>query len=195
MPRVPRFFVHMDGKSFLQRTSRHTFNLSSVKLFTLFLHFYLFFFLVYKDEVGGWAPPTELSQSSGAAAHTYTWFSLTTYLLIYNVILEILFISRIQYSPVRRERGGGFVKAIIFARRIISLHFGSRILLLITNSPVEHGTQIPLRFFAFLPRANSFFFFFLSKSKDKIEYPFFPAVLNLIVLRPIYLLLLSGLMS
>ncbi|KYN44896.1 Nicastrin [Trachymyrmex septentrionalis] len=37
---------------------------------------------VYKDEVGGWAPPTELSQLSGAAAHTYTWFSLTTYLLI-----------------------------------------------------------------------------------------------------------------
>lgn len=125
--------------------------------------FLLIFFLVYKDEVGGWAPPTELSQSSGAAAHTYTWFSLTTYLLIYNVILEILFISRIQYSPVRRERGGGFVKAIIFARRIISLPssfcIGSRILLLITNSPVEHGTQIPLKFFAFLPRANSLFFF------------------------------------
>ncbi|KAL2715966.1 Nicastrin [Vespula squamosa] len=38
--------------------------------------------LVYKYEVGGWAPPTELSQSPGAAAHTYTWFSLTTYLLI-----------------------------------------------------------------------------------------------------------------
>jgi len=170
---------------FLQRTSRHTFNLSSVKLFTLFLHFYLFFFLVYKDEVGGWAPPTELSQSSGAAAHTYTWFSLTTYLLIYNVILEILFISRIQYSPVRRERGGGFVKAIIFARRIISLPssfcIGSRILLLITNSPVEHGTQIPLRFFAFLPRANSFFFF---QNRKKIEY-FFPTFLNFIVLRPI----------
>lgn len=38
---------------------------------------------VYKYEVGGWAPPTEVSQSSGAAAHTYTWFSLKTYLLIY----------------------------------------------------------------------------------------------------------------
>lgn len=87
--------------------------------------FLLIFFLVYKDEVGGWAPPTELSQSSGAAAHTYTWFSLTTYLLIYNVILEILFISRIQYSPVRRERGGGFVKAIIFLGEsfLFHLHF------------------------------------------------------------------------
>ncbi|OXU24335.1 hypothetical protein TSAR_003149 [Trichomalopsis sarcophagae] len=35
----------------------------------------------YYYEVGGWAPPTELSQLSGAAAHTYTWFSLKTYLL------------------------------------------------------------------------------------------------------------------
>lgn len=40
---------------------------------------------VCKYELGGWAPPTELSQLSGAAAHTYTWFSLTPYLLEYNV--------------------------------------------------------------------------------------------------------------
>lgn len=72
--------------------SRHTFNLSSVKLCLRSFLISNYFCLVYKDEVGGWAPPTELSQSSGAAAHTYTWFSLTTYLLIYNVILEILYI-------------------------------------------------------------------------------------------------------
>lgn len=43
-------------------------------------------FLVYKYEVGGWAPPTDLSQSFGAAAHTYTWFSLMTYLLTLSLL-------------------------------------------------------------------------------------------------------------
>lgn len=113
-----RAHVHMD-KKIISTTHVPTYVQPLLGKIVYALSSFLIIFLVYKDEVGGWAPPTELSQSSGAAAHTYTWFSLTTYLLIYNVILEILFISRIQYSPVRRERGGDFVKAIIFARKTI----------------------------------------------------------------------------
>lgn len=71
----------MDEKSFLH-THTHVPDTRSTSSVIAFLRFpQLIFFSVYKDEVGGWAPPTELSQSSGAAAHTYTWFSLTTYLL------------------------------------------------------------------------------------------------------------------
>lgn len=68
--------VHMDGN--VLRNARHTFNLFGNCLRFLLTNFYKY----TRSEVGGWAPPTELSQSSGAAAHTYTWFSLTTYLLI-----------------------------------------------------------------------------------------------------------------
>lgn len=73
--------VHMDGN--VLRNARHTFPTYVQPLRYNRLRFLSTNFYKYtRSEVGGWAPPTELSQSSGAAAHTYTWFSLTTYLLI-----------------------------------------------------------------------------------------------------------------
>lgn len=72
----------MDEKPFLHNTHvPDTRSTSSVIAFFTPSSTNFFFSIHEEDEVGGWAPPTELSQSPGAAAHTYTWFSLTTYLL------------------------------------------------------------------------------------------------------------------
>lgn len=68
--------------------------LVSYFLFFIFFIYSFIFFKVCKYEWGGWAPPTELSQSSGAAAHTYTWFSLkiytfTIFYLNYSIVFFI----------------------------------------------------------------------------------------------------------
>lgn len=81
--------VHMDGN--VLRNARPDIRSTSSVICLRFL--LTNFYLVYKDEVGGWAPPTELSQSSGAAAHTYTWFSLTTYFLIYSLYSTFIYFS------------------------------------------------------------------------------------------------------